>query len=107
MASVDLPLSSESLVCWLIEVSPSPPLRVQVLEVGFQTLLSPCVVAPQNFRFVNDVCAINLIVMPNSPNACTGIKNYLCRVTVSYFWEDALLFAAAPKVIVLGGDGVK
>ena len=48
-----------------------------------------------------------MIVMPNAPNACTGVKNHLVRVAVSYPWEDALLVAAAPKVIVLGGDGVE
>ena len=56
---------------------------------------------------MNDVGAINLIVMPNVPDACTGVKNHLVRIAVSDPWEDALLVAAASKVIVLGGDGVE
>ena len=56
---------------------------------------------------MNDVGAINLIVMPNAPDACTGVKNHLVRIAVSYPWEDALFIAAASKVIVLDGDDVK
>ena len=56
---------------------------------------------------MNDICAIHLIVMPNAPDACTGVKNHLVRIAVSYPWKDALFVAAASKVIVLGGDGIK
>ena len=56
---------------------------------------------------MNDVGAINLIIMPNAPDACTGVKNHLVRIAVSYPWKDALFVAAASKVIVLGGDGVE
>ena len=44
-------------------LSPSPPLRIQLLEVSIQTLLSPCDDISKCFRFVHEVCAVNIIVL--------------------------------------------
>ena len=44
-------------------LSPSPPLRIQLLEVSVQSHLSPCDRTAKCFRFVHEVCAVNIIVL--------------------------------------------
>ena len=59
----------QSFRCRLIGVhlldllSPSPPLRIQLLEVSVQSLLSPCDRTTKCFRFVHEVCAVNVIIL--------------------------------------------
>ena len=68
-SSAYLLVGLQSFRCRLIGInlldllSPSPPLRIQLVEVSVQSLLSPCDRTSKCFWFVHEVCAVNVIIL--------------------------------------------
>jgi hypothetical protein len=68
-SSACLLVGLQSFRCRLIGInlldllSPSPPLRIQLVEVSVQSLLSPCDRTSKCFWFVHEVCAVNVIIL--------------------------------------------